>query len=236
MRKGSMTLCHAFGIDIEVHFTFALLLAWVSWEGFQAGGWVEALNFTLLVILLFVCVTLHEFGHALTARRYGVRTRRILLMPIGGMAQFDYIPRRPWHEFMITIFGPLVNFALAALLYPIWRSMPEGQIAWFCEQLLYINLAMGLFNLLPVFPMDGGRILRALLATRTSYLEATRLASIGGKILAIIGILYAGANGRFILVLLFGFIYMAGHSEYHYVRRWEALVSPRKQGNDPLSR
>lgn len=218
-----------FGIQLAVHVSFFLLLAYFAVTGWMDGGWRGAGWSLLLIILFFVCVVLHELGHSLTARRYGVRVPRILLMPIGGMAEFDRIPRQPSAELLITIAGPAVNFVLAAILLPlVWTELWSEQAVPHHGGLdLLINLAvanavMGVFNLLPVFPMDGGRIFRALLATRLDYLRATYWAALAGKVLAVV---FAGVAALYfehaLLAVLFMFIYFAGDAEYRQLVRRE---------------
>jgi Zn-dependent protease len=173
-------LCKVFGIQLAVHASFGLLLAYWGYQGWQEGGVLGMAWSVGLIVLFFVCVILHELGHSLTARRYGINVPRIMLLPIGGMAEFDRIPRKPSQELLITAAGPAVNFALVALLLPlVWRDffLSEGVEAYspagVTVQLVYANFIMGLFNLVPVFPMDGGRIFRALLAMKLPYLRAT---------------------------------------------------------------
>ncbi len=218
----SINLCRIFGIQLAVHVSFLLLLAWFAYSGWMEGGAAGAGWSLLLVTAFFACVLLHELGHSLTARRYGVRVPRILLMPIGGMAEFDRIPRRPLAEFLITAAGPAVNFGLVALLLPIvWTDLwstdpvPPHGLRDLLLNLAGANAVMGLFNLLPVFPMDGGRILRALLATRIPYLRATYWASLVGRILALVFAAVAAFEfGNYLLSVLFVFIYFAGDAEY----------------------
>lgn len=217
------------GIELAVHASFFLLLLYFAVSGWLEGGWIGAGWSLLLIILFFACVVLHELGHSLTAQRFGVRVPRILLMPIGGMAEFDRIPRKPSSELLITIAGPAVNFVLAAILLPlVWTELwSEQAVARYGSWDLLINLAvanavMGIFNLLPVFPMDGGRILRALLATRIAYLRATWWAAMVGKVLAV---LFAGVAAFYfenaLLAVLFVFIYFAGEAEYRQLQRRE---------------
>jgi Zn-dependent protease len=178
-------------------------------------------------------VVLHEFGHSFTAMHFGVGVRRILLLPIGGMAEFDAIPRQPSRELLITLAGPAVNFAIAGLLWAI-VGVPDGFPGWppgnisvevnaqgFGQLVLIWNLLMGLFNLLPAFPMDGGRILRALLATRMPYLRATWLAATVGKVLAGIGAVAFFYFNHPLTAGLFLFIFFAGEMEYRAVRQRE---------------
>ena len=232
-----------FGIRLAVHFSFLLLLAYVAWGGWMDAGWAGVAWSVAFITLLFTCVVLHELGHSFTAMHFGVGVRRILLMPIGGMAEFDAIPRQPSRELLITLAGPAVNFAIAAVLWVLvglpadWRlfgfsDYPDTAVGLF-QLLLHWNLVMGLFNLLPVFPMDGGRILRALLATRLPYLRATFWAASLGKVLALIaGLIAAFVFHHYLTAFLFAFIYLAGDAEYRAVLRrdledahWRALAA-----------
>lgn len=240
----SMNLFRVRGIQLAVHFSFFLLLAFVGYEGWQGypdpadpetligGGWAGLVVNVLTLVVLFTCVVLHEFGHSFTAMAFGVGVRRILLMPIGGMAEFDSIPRQPGKELLITLAGPAVNFVIAgALLLFVslpegWRllSFPDYPATWtgFAQLLLHWNLLMGCFNLVPVFPMDGGRIFRALLATRVRYVRATFIAATTGKVLASIAVLVALFVYHAPLnAILFGFIFFAGEMEYRAVKRRE---------------
>ncbi len=204
------------------------MLAYVCDEGWQEGGmtglWWSAGTF----LAFFTCVVLHELGHSLTAMRFGVHVRRILLMPIGGMAEFDQIPRRPSQEFLITIAGPAVNFVIAALLWlaidvPVgWTAdAASNSLLDLARTLLVWNLWMGLFNLLPAFPMDGGRILRALLAMRLPYLRATYWAVTIAKVIMVPAIILELYLGRYLVVAIFIFIYLAGEAEYRAVKHRE---------------
>ncbi|MDB6093361.1 MAG: peptidase [Verrucomicrobia bacterium] len=221
------------GIQLAVHASFFLLVAYVAAEAYRESGWAGLLLNVAIVLAFFVCVVLHELGHSFTAMSFGVGVRRILLMPIGGMAEFDSIPREPSRELLITLAGPAVNFVIAGLLWVFFR-LPKGWHAFgfydfpdtargFMQLLLHWNLLMGSFNLLPVFPMDGGRILRALLATRLPYLRATFWAANVGKVLAIVGALAALAIfHQTLTAVLFTFIFFAGEAEYRAVKRREA--------------
>jgi Zn-dependent protease len=225
----SINLFRIFGIQLAVHASFVLLLAWFGWEGWVEAGTTGMWWSLLLIVLFFACVVLHELGHSLTARRYGVRTPRILLMPIGGMAEMDRIPRRPSAEMLITVAGPAVNFVVAGLLLAVmWTTLASGTgvpqfgLEDLGIQLLKANLLMGIFNLLPVFPMDGGRILRALLATRLPYLRATWWAATVGKVLAAALAIVALVYFEWLLLFaLFVFIFFAADAEYRQVRRRE---------------
>jgi Zn-dependent protease len=225
----SINLFRIFGIQLAVHATFFLLLAYAAYEGWLSGGLPGLVWRVLLTVSLFICVVLHELGHSLTAKRYGVHVPRILLLPIGGMAEMDHIPRRPSAEFLITIAGPSVNFAIVAVLLPFtWRyvlgveEMVEFSGIELLTYLFLLNLYMGIFNLLPVYPMDGGRILRSILALWLPYLQATWWAVMTTRvlapILALIGVLFLDS---WMMGVLFVFILITGNAEYRQLRRRE---------------
>lgn len=232
----SLPLFRVRGIQLAIHFSFFLLLGYAAYEGWEMGAadgeaWSAALVSTGALLAMFTCVILHEFGHSFTAQGFGIGVRRILLLPIGGMAEFETLPRRPVSELLITLAGPAVNFAIAGLL-ALLVDMPadwdpfslEYPVSWvgFAQLLIHWNLAMGLFNLFPAFPMDGGRILRALLATKLPYLRATYLAATLGKILAGTSIVVFAYEGIYLTAALFTFIIVAGELEYRAARRREA--------------
>jgi len=221
----SINLFRIRGIQLALHFSFLLLLAYAAMEGWSDGGWVQLLWSVGILLAFFACVVLHELGHSFTAMHYGIRVRRILLMPIGGMAELDSIPRQPSRELLITLAGPAVNFAIAAVLWALVGAGGDDYPAdamGFGQLLLHANLLMGCFNLLPVFPMDGGRILRALLATQLPYLRATFWAATVGKILAVIaGLTAALVFHNYLTAFLFAFIFAAGDAEYRSVQRRE---------------
>lgn len=221
-----MNLFKVRGIQLSVHLTFFLLLGYVAYEGWQDAQGAGVVWSLITVVAFFGCVVLHELGHSFMALRYGVGVSRILLMPIGGMAEFDSIPREPRKELLITLAGPAVNFVLAALLWWPVGWLPDTVLLYSFHGLVYqlflANLVMGIFNLVPVFPMDGGRILRALLATRLTYLRATKWAAHIGKVLAVAGIgVMAFWLHSTLGALLFVFILMAGEAEYRAVKRRE---------------
>ncbi|ACB76576.1 site-2 protease family protein [Opitutus terrae] len=225
----SLNLFRIRGIQLALHGSFFLLLAWIGYEGWQEGGWIGVMWFVGSLLAFFACVVLHELGHSFTAMHFGIGVRRILLMPIGGMAEFEAIPREPMREFLITLAGPAVNFAIVGVL-ALFFGLPAGfpmeseflaTAEGFAHLLLQANFIMGCFNLLPAFPMDGGRILRAILANRMPYLRATRTAATIGKIVCAGGIAYAIWQSQFLLAVLFVFIFFAGDAEYRAVRRRE---------------
>lgn len=241
MLNWSLKLFRVRGIQLAVHSSFFLLLAWVGKEGWDADRWNGMGWFVGTFLAFFGCVVLHEFGHSFTAMHYGIGVRRILLMPIGGMAEFDAIPREPARELLITFAGPAVNFAIAGGLwlavglppgYP-WGSEFPATALGVAHLLLHANLVMGLFNLLPVFPMDGGRIFRALLAWRMAYLRATFWAATVGKLLAVLGAIGAiFFFDSYLTAVLFTFIYFAGDAEYRAVKhreiddaRWREMLA-----------
>lgn len=232
----SINLFRIRGIQLAVHFSFLLLLAYAAYQGWTEGGWEQSLWSMGILLGFFACVVLHELGHSFTAMHFGIGVRRILLMPIGGMAEFESIPRQPVRELLITLAGPAVNFLIVAVLWPTVGFAGDeypADLTGFAQLLLWANLWMGLFNLLPVFPMDGGRILRALLATQMPYLRATYWAATVGKVLAVVaGLIAALVFGNYLTAFLFAFIYAAGDAEYRAVQRrdreeeaWRAMAS-----------
>jgi len=224
--KWSFKLLTVSGIGVYIHVTFLILVAAIFSEYFERGGMSLALPGTALVISVFVCVLLHEFGHALTARRFGVRTRDIVLLPIGGVARLERIPREPIQEFLITVAGPSVNLVIAAVLFLTLKALglaitldvdavtapPFGTEA-FLRQLLGINIALVVFNLIPAFPMDGGRILRSLLAFRLSYARATGIAARVGQAFAVLLCFAAISSHQWLIVLVSVFVFLGATGE-----------------------
>jgi Zn-dependent protease len=193
------------GISLYVHATFVLLLAWVALREWSYGPAAVASSL-VYIVALFAIVVLHELGHALTARRYGIRTRDIILLPIGGVARLERMPRDPRQELLVALAGPAVNVAIAIVLYAALRltgAPPAADLyavdllsstRAFTFQLVIVNIMLAVFNLLPAFPMDGGRVLRAILAMRmSSYARATTIAARVGRALAVV----LGAVGLF---------------------------------------
>jgi Zn-dependent protease/CBS domain-containing protein len=228
----SIRLGRLAGIDIFVHPTFALLLLWVAVSsGLQERTVAAAAEGVVLMLVLFVCIVLHELGHALMARQFGIATKDITLLPIGGMARLERMPERPIHEFLVALAGPavtlLIAVTLSAWLYLSGDWRPPDAIAvsrgGFVEQVMLANVALLLFNLLPAFPMDGGRVLRAILAARTDYVSATvRAASIGQGIafmLAMVGLF----SNLFLVVVAF-FVWIAAAEEAAAVQKRSALA------------
>lgn len=208
-------------IDVYVHVTFLALLAFVAATDWSRTGSLASVGFGLaMVLLLFLCVLLHEYGHALTARRFGIGTRHITLLPIGGLALLDAMPRQPGQEILVALAGPAVNFAIAAgaaaLIAagggdPITPLADPGRLG-FLHSLLFANLLLGTFNLLPAFPMDGGRVLRAALSFRMDRARATRIAATVGQVLAV-GLGLLGLMGNPILILIAVFVWLGAEAE-----------------------
>lgn len=233
----SWTIGRIAGIRVRMHWTFLLLLAWVAIRYAAMGaGWVAAGRGVGFVLAIFACVILHEAGHALTARRYGVETKDITLLPIGGLARMQRMPTEPWHEFWIALAGPLVNVVIAAVLFVgLAISSGMGAIATepsfttsFFVNLMWVNVILVAFNVLPAFPMDGGRILRSLLATRISYAKATQIATGVGQAMAIL----FGVAGLFLffnplLLLIALFVYLGAEAENQMVQLRDTLGDTR---------
>jgi Zn-dependent protease/CBS domain-containing protein len=210
------------GTAIYLHVTFLVLLAWIGVaRGLEKGSVTAAAEAVAFTTTLFACVVLHEFGHAFMARRFGIRTRDIVLFPIGGMGRLERIPEVPSQEFLIALAGPAVSVGIAAALFAALRlqgSTPQieefaTQDVPFAERLMFINAGLAAFNLLPAFPMDGGRVLRALLAMRLEYVRATELAArIGQAIAVAFAIVGAVINPLLVIIALFVWMGAAGEA------------------------
>lgn len=210
--KWSLKLGRILGIDVYLHVTFLLLLGVIASAHAVAGGSLAAgLNSVTFLGAIFLCVLLHEFGHALAARRYSIHTRDITLLPIGGVANLERMPSKPAHELWVALAGPLVNVVIAGLL-AVWLLFsgswtPLGSLSTtsgpFAERLLAVNVFLVLFNLLPAFPMDGGRVLRAVLAMRLNHARATRIAARIGQGMAVVFALAALFYNPLLLLIAF---------------------------------
>ena len=220
------------GTVVRVHYTLLILLAWIALAYYAAGGAQAALSGLVFVVLLFVCVTAHEFGHVLVARRYGVRTPDIVLLPIGGASRMEEIPEDPKQEAIIGLAGPLVSVLIAVVLIAILGRFPNAADLTpeaFADrlvplpQLALLNLVLAAFNLLPAFPLDGGRVLRAALSTRMSRVRATRVAARVGQGFAVIFGLLGLSSGNIVLVLIAVFVFLAASSETGAVRMDAAM-------------
>jgi Zn-dependent protease/CBS domain-containing protein len=208
----SIPIIRIAGIQVRIHITFLLLIGWLAIGYYAEGGSAAAAGRILFILLLFACVVLHEFGHALAAKAFGINTPDITLLPIGGVARLERMPEEPTQELIIAAAGPAVNVVIALGLWLVIGWSPAADPAVFegsnlLMKLMQINVWLVLFNLLPAFPMDGGRILRALLATRMSYARATQTAATVGQGFAFIfGFLGLFFNPMLIFIALFVYI------------------------------
>jgi Zn-dependent protease/predicted transcriptional regulator len=217
------------GIRIKIHFTFLLFVGWIAVsQGILAGDTARALLSVTLMLLVFGCVLLHELGHALTARRFGVATHDIILLPIGGVARLERMPEKPSQEILVALAGPAVNVAIALVLGAIMvafrMSLDRLSITGgLVESLLYINAVIVIFNLIPAFPMDGGRVLRALLAMRLPFVRATRIASYIGQGMAVLFGIAGLALNHPMLMLVAVFVFLAANEERAMVQSRTAM-------------
>jgi Zn-dependent protease/CBS domain-containing protein len=221
------------GIKILIHWTFLLLLGWIVISGVSKGNDTPTIVTTVLFVLsIFFCVLLHELGHSLTARRFGVDTKKITLLPIGGVASLERIPEDPRQELWVAVAGPAVNVVIALLLYPFIASEKlfigeelagVSTTQGFLNSLFRINVALVVFNIIPAFPMDGGRILRALLALKMGRMRATQIAANLGQFLALGFVFFGLIYGNPILILIGIFVYFGARTENVMVQHLELL-------------
>ena len=218
----SWKLATVAGIDVYVHGTFLLLISFVAFSGLVAGQGISAMvRGTLLILAVFTTVVLHELGHALTARRFGVRTRDITLFPIGGVARLEGMPEKPVQQLLVALAGPAVNVAIALVFFGVVRLL-YGPVSIegvrhasgpFLTQLMWINVSLAAFNLLPGYPMDGGRVLRALLAMRMAPERATQLAArVGQGVAAIFGLV--GLFWSPLLIVIAVFVWLGAKADH----------------------
>jgi Zn-dependent protease/CBS domain-containing protein len=212
------------GTAVRVHITFLLFLVWIFAADYASGGPDEAWTGLLFMVLLFACVLAHEFGHIFTARSFGVATPDVTLLPIGGVARLERIPEEPRQEFLIAIAGPAVNVVIAfalmllagAHLDPVALGSVDNAHISMIDRLANVNLFLAVFNMIPAFPMDGGRVLRALLAIRMGHTRATETAaSIGQAVAFLLG--FIGLFFNPLLIFIAVFVYLAASSEAHMV-------------------
>ena len=228
--RWSLKVLRVAGIDVRMHFTFLLFLAWIGYAHYREGGAPAAVQGVLFISLLFGCVLLHEFGHAIAARAFGIHTPDITLLPIGGVARLERMPDKPWQELVVAAAGPAVNVVIALVLllglgisgslFDLEQMLHHPQVS-VAVKLASFNIVMMLFNLLPAFPMDGGRVLRALLAMVTNYVRATQVATRIGQVMA----LGLGAWGLFsnnpLLIFIAFFVYLGAAQEAALVQMRE---------------
>src|SRR5438132_4339536 len=209
------------GIQLRIHITFLLLIAWIAFAYYAQGGSPAAIGGVLFILLLFACVVLHEFGHALAGKAFGINTPDITLLPIGGVARLERIPDEPLQELVIAAAGPAVTalIALGAFIGGGSWDYPPTTKTSIPDLLFTMNVVLLLFNLLPAFPMDGGRVLRALLATHMNYARATQVAATVGQAFAfffgIIGLFGVPGiyNANPFLIFIAFFVYIGASQE-----------------------
>ncbi|MBL7817696.1 MAG: site-2 protease family protein [Saprospiraceae bacterium] len=258
--RGSVQIAKIFGIPVKVHWSFALLFLFVIYVGkSREASWTNIALFGLTIVALFVCVLLHEFGHALSARYFGIKTQDVTILPIGGVARLNKLPEKPFQEFIVAIAGPAVNVVIYVVLalwlyfqYSLQFSFQEllsndsneiiiDPTLGFFAALTKANFMLVVFNMIPAFPMDGGRVLRALLSMSFGRVKATKLATILGQVISIAFFVYAllpavadffpespffenwrDAEGEHwglkpILALIAGFVFYTARQEYQQI-------------------
>ncbi|MCD2259615.1 site-2 protease family protein [Psychroserpens luteolus] len=235
--NANLNLGSIFGIKIKIHWTFFFLIAWIVFDELKRGGNTQSVLFNIaFIIAVFICVVLHELGHALTAKRFGISTKKITLLPIGGMASLDKIPESPKQEFLVVIAGPSVNVVIALILYFIipvkdyihfnftetFEALMSFTLQNFLFYLFIVNVGLILFNSIPAFPMDGGRILRAILALKMDRVKATQIAATIGQFIAgvflLVGLLY---NPFLVFIALF--IFLGAYGENRMVQHLDLI-------------
>lgn len=231
---GSVTIARVGGTRISIHWTFAILIFWIS---IASSGYMDLMWNLAFVAAIFLCVVLHELGHAAAANHFGIGTREISLLPIGGIAMLERLPQRPRAEFIIAIAGPIVNFVLALiLLIPVRDAFSHGMINTigginshnFLMNVFAVNLTMGIFNMIPAFPMDGGRVLRAILSIKLDRLQATKIAVRTGQFIAVVAVMVSVfTNQQLIsnpgLLLISLFIFYSAQAELQSFIYWTTL-------------
>ena len=229
--KWSWRLAEVAGIGVYMHATFLILIGWVVLTHWlQDESLTDTLRGVIFILALFACVVMHEFSHALTARKYGIKARDITLLPIGGVARLERMPEEPKQELWVALAGPAVNLVIAAALF-LWLELtgnvPQmaevGQLGGpFLAQLMVVNVFLVVFNMLPAFPMDGGRVLRALLATRIPYTRATEIAASLGQAMALLFGFLGFFTNPFLLFIAF-FVWIGAAQESSMVQMKSAL-------------
>jgi Zn-dependent protease/CBS domain-containing protein len=227
--RWSITIGRVGGTEVKIHITFILFLAWIAFSAWSRGGAAAALDSTLFIVLLFACVVLHEFGHITAARRYGIRTPEVTLLPIGGVASLQRLPSDPSEELVVALAGPAVNLVIGLVLFAAAGSLHPADLAQIdnpnlslLSRLAIANIFLAVFNLIPAFPMDGGRILHALLAMRLGGPAATEIAARIGQGLAF-GLGFLGLFGNPLLIFIAIFVYIAAAAEAQMSAGQQAL-------------
>lgn len=228
--KGSLSLGKVAGIGVFIHWTFLILVGFIIFWQLQAGGTMQDVLYALLFLMvLFLCVILHEFGHALMARKFGIPTKDITILPIGGLARLEKMPEDPKEELAVAFAGPAVNVVIAAVLFLI--LIPSGGLnmevenleefsrssTGFLFNLFWVNVMLVLFNLIPAFPMDGGRVLRAILAMNMNRSKATKIAARVGQVFSVVFVI-AGFFLTPVLILIGVFVFIGAQAESNFVQ------------------
>jgi Zn-dependent protease/predicted transcriptional regulator len=224
--RWSLKIVRIAGTEIRIHITFLLFLAWIGLTYYRTGGPPAAAQGILFMLAIFTCVVLHEFGHIFAARWFGIRTPDITLLPIGGVARLQRMPDKPWQELIVALAGPLVNVVIAGVLVIILNnrtgledleqlSRPGAALL---PKLAVINILLAVFNMVPAFPMDGGRVLRAVLAMAMNYSRATQIAAWVGQALAVVFVAIGIVTPNPLLILIALFIYLGARQEAAFVR------------------
>ena len=231
-------LVRAAGIDVFLHWTFIFAPLYLIFDlrFVHAMPWSVVGMFLLLLIAVFVCVLFHEYGHAIVAKWFGIQTRDIIMTPLGGIARLESMPRKPFQELMITLAGPVVNLGLALLIFafllltdrPLIPQAGIEGLSEFPSVLMWMNMFLFLFNLIPAFPMDGGRILRSTLAFFVDHQIATFVAGIIGQVIALAFCVIAFVYGPISLLLIGGFVFFAARMEIAASRRFAERNMPQK--------
>ena len=235
--KWSYRIANISGIEVRIHATFLLLLAFYGATSYSSGGTGEALMSISFILLLFLCVLLHEFGHAFAARAFGIRTPDITLLPIGGVARLERMPSKPSQELIIAVAGPAVNVVIVILLALVFRGIPTpsdlettSPARELMTGVFLVNITLIIFNMIPAFPMDGGRVLRALLAMKLPHATATLVAARVGQGIAVLFALSAispweipvinmfVSSGNPMLLFIAAFVFMGAQQELAYAR------------------
>src|SRR5512132_3057138 len=221
----SIPILRVAGIQLRIHITFLLLIAWIAFAYYTQGGSSAAVDGVFFILLLFACVVLHEFGHALAGKAFGINTPDITLLPIGGVARLERIPDEPVQELVIAVAGPAVTalIALGAFIGGGSWDYPPTTKTSVPDILFTMNVVLVGFNLLPAFPMDGGRVLRALLATRLSYVRSTRLAATIGQAMALLFGFVGFMFNPFLIFIAF-FVWMGASQEASMVEMRTSLA------------
>lgn len=234
--RGSWRIGEAAGIGIFIHWTFLILPVLIGLNALSSGaGLAGAASAVLFILAIFACVVLHELGHALAARYYGIPTRDITLLPIGGVARLERMPRKPVQELVIAVAGPAVNVVIAAVLLLVLTLMGNAEQLFsvtflagpFLARLMIANVILVVFNMLPAFPMDGGRVLRSVLAMFTRYDRATNIAAGVGQVMALLFVAAGIFTGNWMLLFVALFVFLAARGEATMARQRVALDGVR---------